>query len=524
VTRPGGGHGGGGAGNPWPVTGQRNSTPVDGVLTPAGRDEAVGLLARVVAHAVDFKLRDAVREETAAPERLRDLLLTELPRSGTDPASVVEELVASALPHCKNEAAPGFLGFGDTGADLAALCGGVLALFTQQNLLDQELDAPWATFAEIAVLRWLRELLGLPVPPPERVRSVWDVGGVITSGGTASNTVALLLAREHAVPGTVRRGVRDPERFGVVVPAEIGHYSVAAAARWIGLGERLIEVDTVGQRYEPRALRRALREHRGRVACVVAYAGDSRTQTVDDLRAVADITRAADPGTWLHADASWGLMAAFSERCAHLLDGITGFDSVTVDPHKVMDLPYGVSALLVREPAALRAVGTFSGLIMDGPFDLGQATPFAGSRGWSSLMLWSAVRARGRDGLAAVMDRRLELTRCLVDLVDASPHLVRFNEPDLTAVAFAYLPRDLDRSDPDPDALDRVNERVHRALLERGEWYFHRVGLRDPGVLRRGARLRVLRFVGCNQRTTPDHLRAALDEVVRLGRRFDREP
>ncbi|MCE6995399.1 hypothetical protein LZG04_11350 [Saccharothrix sp. S26] len=127
------------------------------------------------------------------------------------------------------------------------------------------------------------------------------------------------------------------------------------------------------------------------------------------------------------------------------------------------------------------------------------------------------VKAHGRDGLAALLDRRLELTRCFTDLVDASPHLVRFHEPDLTAVAFGYLPR----GRRDPEAFDRANEHVHRARLERGEWYFHRVGLRDPGVLRRGARLQTLRCVGCNRRTTPAHLRAALDEVIRLGREFD---
>ncbi len=478
----------------------------------------------MVAHGVDFKLRDVPREMRASPERLRDLLLTGLPRSGEDVASVVDELVSSALPHCTNEAAPGFLGFGETGADVAALCGGVLGMFTQQNMLAQEVDAPWATFAEIAALRWLRELLGMPVPPPERVRSVWDVGAMLTPGGTTSNTVAMLLAREHAQPDTMRRGVRDPERFGVVVPADIGHYSVEAAARWIGLGQRLIEVDTVDQRYDQRALEHALHQHRGRVACVVAYAGDSRTQTVEDLRAVAGITRAADPGVWLHADASWGLMAAFGQRRAHLLDGITEFDSVTVDPHKVMNLPYGVSALLVRDPGALRVVDTFSDLAMDGPFDLGQATPFVGSRGWSSLMLWTMMRAHGREGLSALLDRRLQLTRCFTDLVDASPHLVRFNEPDLTAVAFAYLPRDLNRAHPDLDALDRVNERIHRALLDREDWHFHRVALRDPGVMRRGARLRVMRFIGCNQRTTETHLRAALDQVVRLGLQFDSWP
>ncbi|HEX2132198.1 MAG TPA: pyridoxal-dependent decarboxylase [Actinophytocola sp.] len=492
-----------------------------GALDPADRDLAVELLTRVVTRAVDFKLREAVFERREAPERLRDVLLTELPRAEAGAVSVVDQVLASALPFCKNEASPRFLGFGDTGADLAALCGGVLALFTQQNLLDQDLDAPWATFAEIAVLRWLRELLGYPVAPPEQVRSVWDVGALITAGGTMSNTVAMLLAREHAVPGTMRDGVRDPDRHGVVVPAGIGHYSLTAAAGWIGTGTRLIEVDTVDYRYDQQALRRTLREHRGRVMCVVAYAGDTRTQTIEHLRAVADITHAADPGIWLHADASWGLMAALTDRLTPRLDGITEYDSITVDPHKVMDIPYNLSALLLREPRTLRLVGSFSEETTADRFDLGQASPFMGSRGWCSLMLWTTIRAHGREGLAARVDHRLDLTRRFTDLVDASPRLLRLHEPDMTAVAFLYLPHDFDPSRPDLKALDRVNAAIHDALLERGDWYFHRFALHDAGTIRRGAELHPLRFAASNHRTTPEHLRAALDEVIRLGRHFE---
>jgi L-2,4-diaminobutyrate decarboxylase len=145
--------------------------------------------------------------------QLRDRICTGLPEYGAPVEQVMEEFARTLLPYCKNEASPRFLGFGDTGADLAALGGGILALLTQQNLINQSFDSPSATFAEIAVLRWLRELIGYTNPAIGEVTTVWDTGGIVTTGGTMSNTVAMMLAREHAVPATMRTGVREPGSF-----------------------------------------------------------------------------------------------------------------------------------------------------------------------------------------------------------------------------------------------------------------------------------------------------------------------
>lgn len=130
---------------------------------------------------------------------------------------------------------------------------------------------------------------------------VWDVGGVLTQGGSGSNAVAMMLARDHAAPGTMREGVRDPGRFKLVVPAGIGQYSVKGALGWLGCGDALLEVPVTDYRYDLAALRRALRAYDGRVMAVVAYAGDSRTQTIDDLSAAHDVVRSEVPGIRLRS-------------------------------------------------------------------------------------------------------------------------------------------------------------------------------------------------------------------------------
>ncbi|MET7305321.1 pyridoxal-dependent decarboxylase [Embleya sp. NPDC005575] len=492
--------------------------PADAVLTPATRDRALALLAGALSTGVDLKVReDIYAAPRVAPERLRDLIVDDLPEVSSDPGQVIDDIRRGMLPYCKNEASPRFAGFADTGADIAALAGAVLALFAQQNLINQSFDSPSATFVDIAVLRWLRDFVGYDNPALDTVADVWDVGGVLTQGGTGSNAVAMMLAREHAAPGTMREGVRDPGRFKLVVPAGIGHYSVKGALGWLGCGDALLEVPVSDYRYDLAALRRALRAYDGRVMGVVAYAGDSRTQTIDDLVAVHDVVRGEDPGIWLHADACWGLLAAFTSRLRHKIRGIERYDSVTVDAHKVMEVPYTLSALLVRDPQALRSITTYSDLIMRERFAFGQVTPFTGSRAWESLKLWAMMRARGRAGLAAMADHRIATVAEFTRLVDAQPRLVRLHDPDLTALVFAYLPAGHDPAAPDVERINLVNRRVHADLMRGGRWHLHQFSVPDAGRIAAGAEVWPLRFLGGNSRTTPGHLAALVDEVVRLG-------
>ncbi|OBF71990.1 pyridoxal-dependent decarboxylase [Mycobacterium sp. 852002-51759_SCH5129042] len=469
-----------------------------------------------------FKADDDIYRTRRRPEVIRDELLTALPVDSAGAQQVLAEFERAVLPLCKNEASPRFMGFGDTGDDPFALVGSVLSALTQQNMINQSFDSPSATFVEIAALRWLRELIGYPNPAVSEVRSVWNVGGIFTPGGTMSNTVAMMLAREHAAPHTMRTGVLDPSRCKVVVPAGIGHYSVKAASTWIGCGDHLLEVPTNGFRYDRRALAETLREHRGSVMAVVAYAGDSRTQTVEHLRAVHDLVREVDPRIWLHADACWGLLATFTPALSGLVDGISEFDSVTVDPHKIMAIPYGMSGLLVRDPQALRSVSTYSDLIMQEEFAFGQVTPFIGTKDWSSLKLWMMLRGRGRSGLAELADKRLATAARFAELVDAHPRLLRLNEPDLAAVVFARLPQGITGDGrADVAAITRVNQlntAIHERMLAEGRWHLHTFTIPDDlGRLRPKATLTPLRFMANNARVTDNHLRAVLAYLDHLG-------
>jgi L-2,4-diaminobutyrate decarboxylase len=243
---------------------------------------------------------------------------------------------------------------------------------------------------------------------------------------------------------------------------------------------------------------------------------------VDNLRGIHDLVRARDEGIWLHADACWGLLCAFSDELRPKIDGIADFDSVTVDPHKVMAVPYSLSALLVREPASLRLISSYSDLIMQEDFAFGQVTPFIGTKGWLSLKLWMLMRTHGRAGLARMAEQRVDTARRFAARVDAHPRLLRLHDPDLLAVAFVYLPSTVDLTRPDVALINQANQWIHHRMLDEGAWHLHQFSIPDDtGVLLRGATLYPLRFMAANPRIEDHHMAGVLDHVLAVGREFE---
>ena len=141
---------------------------------------------------IDFKLNNNFKEKKYSHENFEELLKT--PVNGIELKELLNKVKCEILPYCSNFGNESFMGFPDAGNSIAGISGAILSDFLQQNLINSSFCAPIATYMEIAVIKWFRELLGYKIKP---INNIWDVGGVITYGGTGSNATAMLLAREN---------------------------------------------------------------------------------------------------------------------------------------------------------------------------------------------------------------------------------------------------------------------------------------------------------------------------------------
>ncbi|RLV50290.1 pyridoxal-dependent decarboxylase [Nocardioides mangrovicus] len=317
-----------------------------------------------------------------------------------------------------------------------------------------------ATTMERHLLSWTAGRLGLPA----------RADGVFTSGGTASNTHALAVARGHALETVGGRLPHDLHRLRVLATAD-GHFSVHTATHLLGLGDdAVVEVATDERhRMDPDALVAELvrLETAGLVPmALVATAGTTDLGAVDPLARIAQVCRAF--GVWLHVDAAYGGGLMTSLRRRHLLDGIERADSVTVDFHKTFFQPVASSAVLVRDAASMRHVRHHAAYL--NPADEGpDAVPnqvdksLQTTRRFDALKLWCTLRTLGADGVGAMLDAVCDLASEVARVIADDRDLELYQRPQLSTVVFRYAPDWLDE-----DALDEVNRQARRALVASG--------------------------------------------------------
>lgn len=384
----------------------------------------------------------------------------------------------------------------------------------QQNLINSSFCAPIATYMEIAVIKWLREIVGYK---NIEVNNIWDVGGIITYGGTGSNSIAMLLARENHKQNTMKNGVTNPEEYKVIIPKGIGHYSIKSSLMWIGCGDNVIEVPTINYKYDLKELKKVLLENKGKVMSVVAYVGDSRSMTIDNLTEVHRIVKEVNDNIWLHADACHGFSLGFSEKLKTKISGIELFDSISTDPHKVLAVPYTVSALLLKNPDTLKKVTTTSDLIMKEDYAFGQVTPFIGSKSWMSLKVWFAFQNIGKKGIAEIIERRCQMAQYLKGILENRQEYVVLNDVDINSVMFMYV-GDKNNITMTIDEINKINKQIKQKMDIDGIYFLHQFTINDDNMkISDNATLYPLRYMSGNDNITKETINNMLiyiDKIV----------
>ncbi len=389
---------------------------------------------------------------------LRTALGGPLPARGEDATAVVERLAAAADPGIVATVGPRYFGFVVGGALPAAVAAEWLTSAWDQNACFYVM-APAAAVVEDVVAGWLNELFGLPA----------DTSVGFTTGATMASFTALAAAR-HAVLRARGWNVEEDGLGGApaidVVVGDEAHVTIFAALQMLGLGRgrvRRVAVDEQG-RMQPDALRHALAKISG-PTIVCAQSGNVNTGAFDPLEAIAPLVRAH--GGWLHVDGAFGMWAAVSPSLRHHAAGLALADSWTTDAHKYLNVPYDSGLAFVRDAAAHRAAMTLGASYyvesMGAERDPYNWVPES-SRRARGFAVYAALRALGRDGVAALVERCAGLARRMATTLAAAPRVRVLNDVVLNQVLVTFEPP------PGVDAEAYVRDVVARVQADGTCW------------------------------------------------------
>ncbi|WP_433022536.1 pyridoxal phosphate-dependent decarboxylase family protein [Kribbella sp. CA-294648] len=370
--------------------------------------------------------------------------------------------------------------------------------------------------ATLAIERWVvQALAGMAGFGP-------TADGVLTPGGSISNLLALLIARDSAA-AAVGIDVRADGLHGLEKPvvfcSEFAHFSVQRACAALGLGEdAAISIQGDADfRMRPDILADELGKPGRTPVAVVATAGTTDYGSVDPIADIAALTRRH--GVWLHVDAAYGFGALFSDRLAPLLAELPAADSVTLDLHKIGWQPAATSMLLVADRERFAALGRSVDYLnpsddIDSGLDGLLGRSLQTTRRPDAVKVATTLTAYGRTGLGRMLDTCHELAHAAAARIVADSNLELLAPVTLTTVLFRIAGRGLAADGLTAGQLDAVQGEVRRRLLTSG-----RVLIGRTRIPARGGRPAAvaLKLTLLNPNATATDIGELLDQVVATG-------
>jgi aromatic-L-amino-acid decarboxylase len=387
------------------------------------RDMADAVVARCIAHIGSLPQQPACGDVDAAA--LCAALREPAPEAGAPLAPLLDHLFEELIPRSFTAPGPGYLAYIPGGGLYPA----ALAEFitnTVNRYTGVWQAAPALLQLEANALDWLRDWMAFPS----------SARGLFTTGGSMATFNAILCARERHLGAEIRRGT--------LYTSDQAHHSVLKAAKLAGVMPDRVRAIASDDHYRlPIDELRATidRDRRAGLTpfAIVSSAGTTNTGAVDPLDAVADLCAAE--GLWHHVDGAYGAFFALCDETRAVLRGLSRADSLTLDPHKGMFLPYGTGALLVRDGSALRAAHEAHAdylPAMPHPedfYDPSQHGPEL-SRGFPGLRVWLCVKLFGAAAFRSAIAEKRALAVDAARRVAALPHVVIDAPPELSLFAF----------------------------------------------------------------------------------------
>jgi aromatic-L-amino-acid decarboxylase len=408
------------------------------------RSLADSVTERCVAHIASLPQQPS-RGDVDAADLCRQLR-EPAPEHGTPVSPLLDQLFRDLIPRSFTASGPGYLAYIPGGGLFPAALADFIADTTNRYTGVWQ-AAPALVQLEANALQWMRDWMGFP--PEAR--------GLFTNGGSMATFNAILCARERHLGADIRRGT--------LYTSDQAHHSVLKAAKLAGIMPDRVRAMPCDQHYRlPVALLAdaIARDRRDGFApfAVVSSAGTTNTGAVDPLDAIADVCEAER--LWHHIDGAYGAFFQLCDDTKPALRGLSRADSLTLDPHKGMFLPYGTGALLVRDGAALRAAHEATADYLpqmphpEDFYDPSQHGPEL-SRGFPGLRVWLCVKLFGAAAFRSAITEKRVLTLDAFRRIAALPNIVIDAPPELSLFAFHVTWPGASRADED---------RATRALME----------------------------------------------------------
>lgn len=396
-----------------------------------------------------------------------------LPKKGQSPDNILHEWKENVVTNATHLGSPRYFGFVNGSGTMISVLADALATSVNMNAGGWK-AGPAATEIERRCISWIAELINYP----------HDGGGLFVGGGMIANFAALLTAfRNTADYNTTEEGLQPEQKRGqytVYMSDHEGHISIIKAVDMMNLGRSSIRKVPSNKDLTMNVI--ALEEmiesdiKNGKIPfCVVAQVGSINVGVIDPLENIAKVC--AKRNLWFHADGACGAVGAMLPEIQHLYKGLDKADSVTLDPHKWLYIPYECGCLLVKNQEKLRRTFSISAPYLQGslPTDYKGLDYFEYgpqmSRGFNALKVWMSIKHYGKVGYQKLLRQNILCAAHMHKLVSASTDFIPMHKPELFIYSFRYYPAELRQEKNNKEIniyLDRMNQKIADEIMATG--------------------------------------------------------